>query len=158
MENNIRKHQLLRRLAEKFFTLDDYLPEVDGGLITVSIKEIRAILDCSIETQKLILNNLQSAKEIVPYYGNSDKTIGFFITDTLGLDAFNNKKYLKRNQDILLKWIRNFVQLFIPLASLTIAIMVFYWNIQKDQFKSSFKLKKLEKRIINIEKKQRNSR
>ncbi len=63
MENNIRKHQLLRKLAQKFFSLDDYFPEVDGQLITVSIKEIRSTLNCSIETEKLILNNLQAAKE-----------------------------------------------------------------------------------------------
>lgn len=73
------------------------------------------------------------------------------INPALGLSAFTEGKYLKRNNDILIVWLKNFVQIFIPIASLTITILVLSLESRSINKFQDKEIKELNSRIRDLE-------
>jgi len=57
-----------------------------------------------------------------------------------GIESYYNRKYIKRYFDLILNLLRNFVQIFIPIASLSITILV----LSKDMKKEENKMNRIE--------------
>ena len=119
MEFNLNRHKLLEKLADKFNSGKN-LPGDGADLIGLKDKQIDDILGSKSKYRDLILSELWESKEIHDFDLNGK---GIFITPLEGLSALSSKKYIKRNWDIILKWIKNFLQIVIPILSLAIAFL-----------------------------------
>lgn len=145
---NHKRHFLLKKLSEKFLEQDDNKSQnLTADLIGLSFKEIDSLLNVNLEQRELIISELEKNKEIDFY---EFKERGCFI-DKNGFSALAEKKYINRNHDIYLNWLRNFVQLFIPVASLIIAYVALSMNIAKNKKENSEEIKSLENRIEQLE-------
>ncbi len=145
---NRKRHFLLKKLSEKFLEqADNKSPNLTADLIGFSFKEIDSFLKVNTEQRELIISELDKNNEIDFY---EFKERGCFI-DKNGLSALAEKKYINRNQDIYLNWLRNFVQLFIPVASLIIAYVALSMNIAKNKKENNAEIKSLENRIEKLE-------
>lgn len=148
IKQNRKRHYLLQKLSEKFLEqADNKSQSLTGDLIGLSFKQIDSLLKVNIEQRELILSELDKSKEIV-FFEFEDR--GCFINKN-GLSALAEKKYINRNQDIYLNWLRNFVQLFIPVASLIIAYFALSMTISKNKKENSEEIKTLENRIEKLE-------
>lgn len=115
MNINIRRHKVLQILSIK---------RINGELgnrtepLEVSFDEIYKKLKCN--EAVLIFSKLFSEKEIA--YHNAFGVKGLYLTKE-GLVAFSNKKYIKEYYSILVGYLKDFVQIFIPILSLCIAFL-----------------------------------
>lgn len=140
---------MLQKLSEKFFkNSDDTKSNLDADIVGLSLIEIDTLLKIDKNTRELILSELEKADEIV-FYNLGEK--GCFIEPKNGLSALTSKKYIKQNQDIILTWSRNFVQIFIPVASLLIAFIALSLNISKTKIENSEEINKLELKIEHLD-------
>jgi len=148
MQYNRIRHSLLKKLSEKLLREIDN-PSDQADVIGMSYEEIDLFLKNKKGERALILSELEKSDEIV-YFNLTTK--GCFIEPKNGLSALTEKKYLKRNNAIILNWLRNFVQIFIPIASLLIALLALSINIEKNKKANNKKIEKLELRIEQLEK------
>lgn len=149
MRFNLKRHKLLTKLSEKYFEhTDNFSSNLDAELIGLTNNQIQSFLKINNKERELILSELEKMDEIVPY-GYAEK--GYFIEPTKGLSAVTEKKYVKRNNDIILNWLRNFAQIFIPIASLIIAYLALSMNIAKNKKEYNEEIKSLENRIEQLE-------
>ena len=145
---NRKRHFLLKKLSEKFLEqADNNGSNLTADILGLSFEQIDSLLNVKIKERELIISELDINKEIAFY---EFKERGCFI-DKNGFSALAEKKYINRNQDIYLKWLRNFVQLFIPVASLIIAYVALSMNIAKNKKENNEEIKNLENRIEQIE-------
>ncbi len=149
MRYNRTRHSLLKKLSEKFLKEKDN-PSNQADVIGLTYEEIDLFLKNKKGKRELIFSELEKANEIVFFDLDSKK--GCFIELKNGLSALTEKKYLKRNNTIILNWLRNFVQIFIPVASLLITILALSMNIEKNKKVNDEKIEKLELRIEQLEK------
>lgn len=147
---NRKRHLLLKELSEKSLEQDieSQIGKVDADLIGLSFKEVRTLLGVSKQQVELVISELEKNNEIGFY---EFKERGCFII-TNGIAALAEKKYKRKNQDIYLNWLRNFVQLFIPVISLIIAYVALTTSITKNQKEQNIEIEKLEQRIESLEK------
>ncbi|WP_396636736.1 hypothetical protein [Maribacter sp. R77961] len=122
MRYNLSRHLLLKKLSEKYIAHKD--DNGDGAdRIGLKLQEIDEILGTRKGDRDLIISELGNSKEIHAFDINGK---GFFITPSEGLSALSEKKYLNRNKEIIRSWLKDFVQIFVPIASLTIAILALW--------------------------------
>ncbi|KIA88415.1 hypothetical protein [Kaistella jeonii] len=137
MNNNRVKHKILKHLSISYVAMkNDNLanPEYNFGL---SYERLQLLIKEEDNEAFNVFQYLNETNEV------GVKNIGFdglYLTSN-GYISFAEEKYLKRNQNILLKFLKNVVQILIPILSLIIAITAL-----------TIKNSKLEKRIENIEK------
>ena len=145
---NQKRHFLLKKLSEKFLEqADNYSPNLKADLLGLSYKQIDSLLNVTLHERELIISELDKNKEI-GFYQFQER--GCFI-DKNGLSALAEKKYINRNHDIYLNWLRNFVQLFIPVASLIIAYIALSTNSTKNKKENNEAIQSLEYRIEQLE-------
>jgi len=147
MQFNRTRHLLLKKLAEKYIANRDKNGKADR--LGLKMDEIDLLLGHRKKDRDLIISELGKSKEIHAFDINGK---GFFITPSEGLSAYSEGKYLKRNNDIILKWLRNFVQIFIPIASLVVAILALSLKIEKVQQDMEKDVQRINKRIDSLNK------
>ncbi|TJY31311.1 hypothetical protein [Pontimicrobium aquaticum] len=91
---------------------------VTADRVGLTFDEIEEKLKISPHKRELILSELNKADEIV--FFSLDK-LGCMIDEKNGIPALTDKKYINRNWKIILDWIKNFVQIVIPVLALVIA-------------------------------------
>ncbi|WP_031428536.1 hypothetical protein [Flavimarina sp. Hel_I_48] len=153
MRYNKTRHLILEKLYKKY--LDSITNSENKTKVTIkeaglTLKEINNLIKEDSFKRELILSELYKWNEII-FSETAGK--GCFIEENSGISAYSNKKYLKKNEDIILNWLKNFVQIFIPLASLLIAILALSINFSKINAKNKEKIEKLEMRIKHLESK-----
>ena len=148
MRLNRTRHFVLKKLSQKF--IDNNENENNkADVVGLSFNEIDALLKVTKKKRELILSELDRCNEIV-FYELEQK--GFFIEPKIGLSALSEKKYLRKNEDIIIKWLKNIVQIFIPIASLLIAYLALTIKINSNNNLNSKQMKIIEMKIKKIEK------
>lgn len=153
MRYNLSRHSLLKKLAEKLHSVDNDQSSIKASLVGLTLDEIDAHLKRNKTQRELILSGLGEAKEIEAFRDGSDRVAGYFITDNIGLNSVVEKKYLNRNNDIIVNWLKNSVQIFIPIASLTIAILALSLKISISEKITDHKIEALKSNITNLNRK-----
>jgi hypothetical protein len=117
---NRKRHLILGKLIERrnesFNTLySDHNKTADD--LGLDFNKVESILNVTNTKRELILSELYINEEIVSFnlYGEN----GCFVTD-YGVTSYANKKYLKKNEDVIINWLKNFVQIVIPVLALVI--------------------------------------
>src|SRR5690606_23926697 len=105
--------------------------------------EIESLLKDSKAERELVLSELDKNQEIEIF---DLKEKGCMINDKHGLAAFDSKKYKKMNEDIIIDWIKVFVQIVVPILSLVITILV----ILKDDSKTTKEIQAIEQKIQSL--------
>ena len=121
MRFNLTRHQLLKLLTEKFVSENKKIGRgqtIPADIVGLSLDEIDKQLNISPNQRELILSELIESDEIICF---TLKEIGYIINEKKGISALANKKYINRNWKIILDWIKNFVQIIIPVLALVIA-------------------------------------
>ena len=119
MRFNLKRHKVLGSLSKNHFDANSEKQNKNFKL-GLSFSEIDGILKVNPFMREKICAKLLSEKEIE--FANT-KVTGFFLTDK-GFDSYSSEKYIVENNKIIVKYIKNFVQIVIPIASLIIAILV----------------------------------
>lgn len=149
MRLNRTRHFLLKKLSEKFIDNSEN-PSDQADVVGLSYSEIDLLLKNNKKNRELVLSELEKSEEIV-FYNLKEK--GCFIEPKNGLSAFADKKYLRKNNEIIINWLKNFVQIFIPVASLIIAYLALTLKINSFQKTNSKEIKNMELKINELEKK-----
>ena len=147
MRYNLNKHKILKALSEKLASGMG----TDGKAksdISVSKKEIINLIGKDKKLYALIISELRAYNEIV-YLEPSDS---FVIETNNGLTSFSDKKYLKKNRNIILGYSKNFTQIFIPVASLVVAVLALWTKIQSENNIYNDSRKEIELRLERLEK------
>lgn len=118
MRYNLKRNKLLKSLSKNHFEANSEKQNTDFKL-GLSFSDIDETLKVNPFIREKICAKLLSEKEIV--FTNT-KVTGFFLTDK-GFDSYSSEKYVVENNKIIILYIKNFVQIVIPLLSLIIAVL-----------------------------------
>ncbi|MRI01642.1 hypothetical protein GH721_13945 [Kriegella sp. EG-1] len=147
MRYNLTKHKILKALANKLTAGMDENGRAVGD-IKVSKSDIISLVGKNKRLYAVIISELRANNE-VKYLEASDS----YIIETVdGLNSFSNKKYLNKNWDIILSYLKNFAQIFIPIASLIVAILALWLKLNTQDTTHKKEIKKIESRLEVIEK------
>jgi len=146
MKYNRTRHRVLGFLAKKFNEDLSSKRADDSGL---NFSEIDNLLRKKKNQRTLIVSELFKEKEIE--YFRLNQVEGYMINPTLGLSAYSEKKYLKRNHEIIINWLKNLVQIIIPIA--TVAILALGLRIKNTDKAINKKFDVMNQKIINLEEK-----
>lgn len=147
MRYNLTKHKILKALADKLTAGMDENGRAVGD-IKVSKSDIISLVGKNKRLYAVIISELRANNE-VKYLEASDS----YIIETVdGLNSFSNKKYLNKNWDIILSYLKNFAQIFIPIASLTVAILALWLRMNTQDTTHKKEIKEIESRLEVIEK------
>ncbi|MFV1449869.1 hypothetical protein VBZ51_12010 [Maribacter sp. HS] len=124
MRFNLTRHKLLGKLAEKYVDKDMFRVD-QADVIGLNIDEIDLVLGKQKKYRNLILSELAHSKEIHSFNLSNN---GFFITPSEGLSAFSEKKYIRKNNDIFINFIKTLFEILIPVLALTVAVLTLLWN------------------------------
>ena len=123
MRFNRKRHYVLKILSEKFINEELKLVgkrNVNADHFGLTYDEIEKLLKIFPHKRELVLSKLYKANEIV--FFDLEK-FGCLINRENGMPAFTNKKYINRNRKIMLDWVKNFVQIIIPVLALAITFI-----------------------------------
>tara|TARA_R110002020_G_scaffold94849_1_gene227905 strand:- start:782 stop:1306 length:525 start_codon:yes stop_codon:yes gene_type:complete len=146
MRFNRKRHKLLKSLAEKISKIKESKIAIPGNEAGFTYTEIESLLGISRMERYKMLSELFEAKEIMPFRLDNGSS-GCFINSKEGITALSNKKYLIRNEKIILDWIKNFVQIVIPVLSLIITLAV----IKNDNSKKSKEIQTIENKVESLQ-------
>lgn len=145
MRFNRKKHQLLKRLAEKYSRLKEEKDSVPGIEAGIPYSEIRSLLKITEHQRKLLLAEMRKAEEVVEF--KKDDWYGCYINPSNGLESLSNKKYQVRNRKIIKDGLIDFVQIAVPVLSLLITILV----IVRDDSKRNSEIEAIEEKIEKLQ-------
>ena len=149
MRYNKSKHLLLKKLSKKYIDdIDNPNTKVNADVIGLKLTEINSLLKVNSSQRELILSELEESKEIEPFEFDEK---GFFINDN-GMTSFVNKKYVKRNEDIIINWFKVFVQIVVPVLALVIAVLSLTIKLDNVKMQSDKELQNI-KNIMKEQKK-----
>jgi len=155
MNSNLKRHQLLKILADK------RIKGIQPGskpIIGVSWDELTSKLKCSLDEILEISAPLFDEKEIDKF--DAYDILGAYAT-TKGVSSYNTKKYLKETTKQRFETAKNWVQTIIPLLSLLITFYALIVSETRMRAKDNelnkikTKLEQLEKEVIDIEERTR---
>ncbi len=148
MRFNRTRHYFLKILSKKYNS-NKNTPSENADVIGLTYAQIDSFLKNKKNYRDLILSELLKSNEIV-FFDLDEKS--YFIELDNGLSALTKKKYLKRNNEIIVNWFKNFVQIFIPIASLTIGILALSIKFNKIEDSNKKELQKIQQKLIILEK------
>ncbi|SEB01100.1 hypothetical protein SAMN05443667_11531 [Flavobacterium gillisiae] len=139
MNNNRLKHKLLKILSKQYVISG--FENAENTEIGLNDDIILPLLKVSIEEYELLKMSLFEEKEVFRH--NPKYKLGLYATDK-GVASFVNKKYKKRNEDIILNWFKVFVQIVVPVLALIIAVLSLTIKLDTLKMQSDKELQKLE--------------
>ena len=159
MRFNRKRHLLLEKLSEKFIAgTDNSKTNLHADIIGLNFSEIDSLLKVSKAERELVLSELDKNKEIVFF---DLKEEGCFI-DTNGLAALTDKKYKKKNEDIIINWFKVFVQIIVPILALLVAVLSLTTKFDSLKKQSDKELQKIntiiQEQKVRIEKLERKTK
>jgi hypothetical protein len=146
MRYNRTRHFLLGILSRKF---NEDLSSQRADKSGLSYEEVDDFLRKRKKDRTLIVSELYENEEIK--FFDLDNVKGYMINPIKGLSAYTSKKYLNRNNEIILNWLKNTVQIFIPIASLIVAVLALSLRQATLNEKNDLKFNELDQRIIKLE-------
>ena len=151
MNYNLKRHKLLKELSKLIINIDENKAHKDCNKVSMTFKQIDKFLNITRQEREIILSDLWNSKEIILCEIPNDSK-SCYINNPIGISSFSNKKYVKKNEDIFIKWLKNFVQIFIPIASLTITIIILLINPKNNYDKLNVELQTIKLKLEYIEK------
>lgn len=153
MRYNRKKHFLLLELQKKDQSNRGKMAANFSGL---TFEKMENLLKINRNELELLLAELLNSKEIGLFDINNEK--GCFIDEEIGFLAISKKKYLRKNEDIIISWFKVFTQIIIPILSLTIAVIVLSLKFEsitnnierKLNIKQKKELKQIELKLDSI--------
>lgn len=118
-----------------------------ADLFGLSLNEIDTKLNISPNEREMILSELIESQEIICF---NLKNIGYIINEKKGISALADKKYINRNWKIILDWIKNFVQIIIPVLALFIAYVSLTSKLDSQKTQSNKELQELRNEIQEL--------
>ena len=89
------------------------------------------------------------ANNEIKYLESSDS----YIIETIdGLNSFSNEKYLNKNRDIILGYLKNFAEIFIPIVSLIVTVIALLFRNAAQDATPKKQIQEIESRLEVIEK------
>lgn len=113
----------------------------------LSFPEIESLLKIDSFNRKLLLSEMYQSEEIISF--NLNNREGVFLDNSHGMHSLANNKYLKKNMEIIREWIKDSVQVVIPILSLLITILV----IAQDNTQKNLEIEMVEKKLEKLEQK-----
>ncbi|WP_031425460.1 hypothetical protein [Flavimarina sp. Hel_I_48] len=95
---------------------------IPAELVGLSFKHIEKELNINSYQRELMLSELDKSEEIIFYHLEER---GCYIDQKNGFAALSNRKYINQHWSIILDWIKNFVQIVIPVLALIVAYISF---------------------------------
>ena len=148
MRFNLKKHQALKLLAKKFLSVNEKISlskVIPAELVGISFKDIEKELKINSYQRELMLSELDKSKEVV-FYDLEER--GCFIDQKNGFSALSNKKYINQNWSIILNWIKNFVQIIIPVLALVIAYVSLTVKLDSLKMQSDKELQEVKNTML----------
>lgn len=146
MRYNRTRHKVLLLLSEKFNKLlNEKTGSIGGNEVGLSNEELNSILNIDNRKRRLIFSELFENKEVMPYHLGGIS--GCFINSEKGLESLANEKYLERNREIVKNWIKDIVQIAIPVLSMIITVLV----IIRDDTKRDKEMKDIEQKVEELQ-------
>ena len=122
MRFNRKRHLLLKVLTKKLLQYPKRKGDnIEGELVGLTFNEVDNLLKTNKFERHIILSELIKYDEIKIF---NTKSSGIIIEPRIGVSAFSNKKYKKKNEDIIIGWFKVFAQIVVPIMSLTVAVLV----------------------------------
>tara|TARA_R110002111_G_scaffold261382_2_gene334211 strand:- start:249 stop:761 length:513 start_codon:yes stop_codon:yes gene_type:complete len=115
---NRKRHKTLKLLSDSFIKFNSNQTESDLKF-GVSFNELMSELKCDRNKLEIIIGTLYLNEEVK--YTNVD--VEGLISTLKGFNSFLDKKYIKENDKIIINWLRNFVQIVIPVLALVVAVL-----------------------------------
>ncbi|MBX2963743.1 MAG: hypothetical protein KF687_14630 [Cyclobacteriaceae bacterium] len=143
MDNNLKRHRLLKILAGKYIKVN--LKEENA--LGVSYEDLRDKLNCG-QGELLELGFALREEEEIDFH-DAHNIKGFYCKEK-GIASFNTKKYVRLNEKLIFDRVKNLVQTLIPILSLVITIGVITiseirLNAKQDE------IERIENRLKEIE-------
>lgn len=148
MRYNLKRHLLLKILTNKFVTENEIQPlakNINSDIVGLSFEEIEKTLKISPIQREMILSELDKSEEVI-FFNLKEK--GCFINEKNGISSFTDKKYILRNRNIIIGWIKDFVQIVIPVLALIVAILSITTKIDKFRLQTDKDLNTLKVLIV----------
>ena len=146
MRYNRTRHKALLLLSGKFNKLlNEKTGNVGGNEVGLSNEELNSLLNIDDRKRRLVFSELFESEEVMPYH--LDGISGCFINSEKGLESPANEKYLERNREIVKNWIKDLVQIAIPVLSLIITILV----IIRDDAKRDKEMQDIEQKVEELQ-------
>ena len=147
MRYNRTRHKALLILSKKFNKLlNEKTGSIGGNEIGLSNEELNSLLNIDDRKRRLVFSELFKNEEVMPYH--LDGISGCFIHSEKGLESLANERYLERNREIIINWIKDLVQIAIPVLSLIITILV----IIRDHTKRNKEMQQIEQKVEELKK------
>lgn len=99
MRYNRKKHRLLTELQRKEQSNRE---RKKANLAGLTFEKMESLLSVNRSELEIILSELLKNQEVHLFDINGEK--GAIINDELGFLAISNKKYLNKNEDIIINW------------------------------------------------------
>lgn len=147
MNFNRKRHKVLGLLSKSRIQFDSGKIESDFKL-GVSFEELQKELKCDLNTCELIYSTLYYEKEVE----HTDTAVYGLFSTQKGLTSYSEKKYLKENEKLIVNYLRNFVQIVIPILSLIVAILALTLKLDNVKEETDRKIEHLKKTIDEQEK------
>ncbi|GAL69085.1 hypothetical protein [Jejuia pallidilutea] len=143
MNLNRKRHKTLKLLSVSRIQFESGQSD-SKTKFGMSFDELQKELKCDRTKCELIFSPLYSNEEIK--YTNVD--VEGLISTRKGLTAFSEKKYLKENDKIIVNWLRNFVQIVIPVLALLIAYVSLTTKLESLKTQSDKELQVVKKSML----------
>lgn len=157
MDNNLKKHCLLKLLSEQSNKFDNKI----SAEFSVSCDLIYKTLNINESDLYYLISELTTAKEIDYFFWNDDEKKGLFTTPE-GVASYSKNKYKNLFYSNLKSNLKDFVQIVIPILSLIIAYFAIQLKISEVNNHNQKQIDTLQKEIkllkANIQKSQLNGK
>lgn len=138
MNYNRKRHKTLEILSSKRIQFDSGQIE-PNFILGVDFEDIKSLLNTDRDTCEIIFAPLYNNNE-VEYTDIGVK--GLFLTQK-GLTSYSEKKYLKENNKIIISWLKNFVQIVIPVLALVVAVLSLTLKLRNFKIQSDKEIQKI---------------
>ncbi|WP_028123009.1 hypothetical protein [Epilithonimonas tenax] len=142
MDYNRQRHKVLKLLSVSKIQFNNGNRNSDFKF-GVSYDNLQKELKYDADTCELVYAKLYQEGEV-----EHTNTAVFGLQATQkGLSSYSEKKYLKENEKLIFDYLRNFVQIAIPIFSLIVAILAIQLKIETTNDKTNKKIDNLQKQL-----------
>jgi len=148
MNDNICRHKILKILSERLIETDvAFVNGEKSNVWAMSFKTISEKTGCSELKIRQVVSVLLENKEV---FLNTLEFKGLGVEEA-GLSAFSTKKYLNTYKSDIINLLKDIVQIFIPIISMTIALIAVSNSDSEKIDKLETRLQEIQVSITNME-------
>lgn len=143
MSNNLKRHKLLKILAEKYIKGSQGKEPALG----VSWEELTSKMNLTMDELLNISSTLYSEEEVAKHDAHGIKGM---YAKMKGVSAYSSKKYKREHERIVFERVKNWIQTIVPVLSLAITLVVVILSEFRTQ-KNKTEIDTLTRRLNSLE-------